>query len=180
MHTHRAESGFSLLELIVASGLAAMLTAALAATFSTSSGLSNRSSTVLRVNEEHRRNLDAVADAMRGAAASTLGGFDAGGNATEPTFQCVAGCDGSGLVLDETCRIWWRPSTIAVTGVEQPGDLVMTQGTVEAVVARRVPAGGFRVSRLGSSLRISMTTFSPGPNQLLETLSGQTSLTLRN
>ena len=179
---HRpSESGFSLVELILASSLAAMLAAGLAATFSTSSGLSHQSTTTLRVHEEHRRNLDAVANAMRGAVTTSLLGFDVNGNATEPSFQSVTGIEDDGsLTLDAARQITWRSNGETVPGVSQPGDLIVTQGGEQSVLARRVLANTFQVTRLGGTLRIQLTTYCLGPRRILELLAGQTSLTLRN
>ena len=177
----RPATGFSLIELILASSLVAMLTAVLAATFTTSSGLSNQSTTTLRVHEDHRRNLDAIANALRGAATASVTGFDVNGNATQPTFQNVIGIEDDGtLTLDSACQITWRKNGETVPGVSQPGELIVTQGGQKSVLARRVPSGSFQVTRLGGTLRIQLTTYCLGPRRTLETVAGQTSVTLRN
>lgn len=180
MDSRYTQAGFSLLELIVAMALATMAMIVLVSVFATSSRLADRSTTVSSSHEEHRRNLDAVAGALRDAVASTLGGFDSGGTATEPSFQRVATIDEEGLVLEDPSKISWRPTPEKVVGIAQPGELVLTQGTSRSVIARRVPADGFQVTRLGKTLRISITTYSSGPNHMVETVSIPTSLTLRN
>jgi hypothetical protein len=63
---------------------------------------------------------------------------------------------------------------------DRHGELVLVQGAARAVVARHVPAGGFRATLLGNTLRITLTTFSAGSNHQLSLLTGDTSLTLRN
>jgi hypothetical protein len=180
MRPDRREAGSTLLEVIVAAGLGTTLTLVFGTTFATSAGLWGRSSVALRVCEEHRRNLDSVANAFRGAALSTLAGFDANGNSTAPTWQCVTGIDANGLMLDETHEISWRADAEKVFGVDRPGELVLVQGAAHAVVARHVPAGGFHATLLGNTLRITLTTFSAGSNHQLSLLTGDTSLTLRN
>jgi type II secretory pathway pseudopilin PulG len=180
MTSRNAEAGFSLLEVSVAMVLTTWLAAVLMGTFQRSTGLANRSTTVLQANEEQRRNLEAIATAMRGAATASLSGFDVTGTATSPTFQNVTGIDDKGLILDVPSTISWRQTTAPVPGVAKPGELVLTRGAQQTVVARRVPFGGFKVVRLGLTLRIDMTTYFAGPNHTLQTVSGQTSLTLRN
>jgi type II secretory pathway pseudopilin PulG len=174
------EAGFTLLEVTIATGIGGLLTLVFATTFATSSGLWGRSTVSLRVHEEHRRNLDALANAFRGAAASSLSGFDANNNATEPSWQCVIGIDENGLVLDEVRSISWRATSEQVEGVESPGELVLTQGVTQRVVARRVPEGGFRATLLGNMLRFSVTTYSTGTNHQLSLLTGDNALKLRN
>jgi len=180
MKSRHSEAGFSLVELAVAMGLATTLLAVLASVFTTSSDASHRSTTVLRLHEEHRRNLDSVANTLRGAVASTLGGFSIDGTATEPSFQRVTGVDEKGLVFGLVNRISWRPTTERVPGIERPGEVIVTEGGRSSIIARHVPAEGFRVARLGQTLRISITTYCSGPKHMLETISGQTSVTLRN
>jgi hypothetical protein len=180
MRRDRREAGSTLLELIIATGLGTMLTLVFGTTFATSAGLWGRSTLALRVYEEHRRNLDAVGNTFRGAALSTLSGFDANNNSTAPVWQCVTGIDASGLVLDTARQIAWRASAEKVSGVASPGELVLTQGPAKTVIARHVPSGGFRATLLGNTLRITLTTYSAGTNHQLSQLTGDTSLTLRN
>jgi type II secretory pathway pseudopilin PulG len=180
METRYPEAGFSLFELIVAMGLATTLAAVIVASFVTSHGLANRSTTVLQAHEDYRFNLEAVAGVMRDAVYSTLSNFDEDGTTAEPSFQRAVGIDENGLVLEDTSVISWRATAEKVAGVDQPGELVLTRGSEQTVLARRVPAGGFRVARLGRMLRIEMTTYRGGPDHMLETISGQTSLLVRN
>jgi hypothetical protein len=180
MRRDRREAGSTLLELIIATGLGTMLTLVFGTTFATSAGLWGRSTVALKVYEEHRRNLDAVGNVFRAAALSTLSGFDANNNSTAPVWQCVTGIDVNGVLLDAPHQLTWRASAEKVFGVASPGELVVTQGAAKTVVARHVPAGGFRATLLGNTLRITLTTFSAGVNHQLSQLTGDTSLTLRN
>lgn len=180
MDLRSAESGFSLLEVVVAMVLTAALAAVLVGTFGTCSGLSNRSTTKMQAHEEHRRNLEVLACAMRGAAARTLSGFDADWTTNEPAFQRVAGIDENGLVFEDPCKISWRATAEKVIGIDRPGELILSQGTRQTVLARRVPAESFQVTRLGRMLRIDLETYRAGPEHMLETISGHTCLTLRN
>ena len=180
MRSRRTEAGFTMVEVIIATGVASLLMAVFASTFATSAGVSGWSTVSLQAHEEHRRNLDAVANAFRGAATTTLAGFDANGNSTAPTFQCVTGIDETGLVLDSQRSLAWRASTRHPFGVSNPGEVVATQNGATTVLARNVPAGGFRVTLLGRTLRISITTYCAGTEHRLATISGDTSLTLRN
>ena len=181
MERRDRQAGFTLLELTIAAALGAAVTAAFATTFATSSGLWGRSTVSLRVYEEHRRNLDAVANAFRGAVTSSLSGFDANNSSTAPVCQLVVGADDKGnLVLDEPRQITWRATAERAEGVDKPGELILTQAGQKTVIARRVPAGGFRAALLGSTLRFTVTTYSTGSNHQLSMLTGDTSLTLRN
>lgn len=181
MQRRDREGGFTLVELTVAVALGATVTAAFATTFATSSGLWGRSTVTLRVHEEHRRNLDAVANAFRGAVTSTLSGFDVNNNSTAPVCQFVVGVDDKGnLAFDEPRQISWRATAEQVEGVDKPGELILTQGGAQTVIARRVPAGGFHAALLGNTLRFTVTTYSTGSNHQLSLLTGDTSLTLRN
>ncbi|HEX6812595.1 MAG TPA: hypothetical protein VF384_13295 [Planctomycetota bacterium] len=174
------EAGFSMVEAIVAAAVASVLTAVFAMTFSTSSGNWGWSTVALKAHEDHRRNLDAIATALRGAAASSLTGFDASGTSTKPSFRCVTGINAGGLVLDAPSEISWRACAESVEGVTSPGELILTHGAEQRVIARRVPAGGFRATLLGSTLRITLTTYSSGTRKRLAMLTGDTSLALRN
>jgi hypothetical protein len=83
-------------------------------------------------------------------------------------------------ILDAPRQISWRARSESVEGVAKPGELVVTSGGQQTVIARRVPAGGFRATLLGSTLRITLTTYSSGTNDRLAMLTGDTSLALRN
>jgi prepilin-type N-terminal cleavage/methylation domain-containing protein len=168
------EAGFSLVEVSVAIGLAGILTVVFAMTLSTAAGNSGWSNVALKVHEEHRRNLDSIATAMRGAAASSLMGFDASGTSSAPSYQCVTGMKAGAPILDAPRQISWRARSESVEGVAKPGELVVTSGGQQTVIARRVPAGGFRATLLGSTLRITLTTYSSGTNDRLAMLTGDT------
>jgi prepilin-type N-terminal cleavage/methylation domain-containing protein len=178
-----SKRGFSLLELLVATSLFATLMASLVAVYHTTQGFSARSAVVLKANEEKQRDLDVIADVLRGAASASLTGFDAGGVATAPSFQLVTGADAAGRILGPVETIDWRAAATPVGGVGNPGELTLTQGGVTTTLAARVPRNGFVVRRSGNTLRITLTTYyaaSSEAERAVATVTGDVSVALRN
>lgn len=180
MRAFRPESGFSLVETMVASGLVLGLAMVIGSVFAATAGVCRQSKVVLQANEDQRRNLDALANLLRAAASDTFSGFSANGTSAAPSFQCVTGADAAGRTLDATQVVTWRANGDNVPGLTNPGELVVTKGGVATVIARRVPGDGFLVTLLGSTLKIELTTYAYGSDRRVATVSGEVAIALRN
>src|SRR5262245_22128148 len=172
--------GFTLFETLLTIAIFSAIAAWFARVASTSAGLSADSAVMLRAQEEHRRNLRSLADAVRGAAYSSLSGFAADGTSTAPSFAVVKSFVSGATVLDTPMQWSWRATTAPVNGVSKPGEIVCVQGAVTKRVATRVPFGGFKVILAGGTLKIQLTTYYATSQGKTVTLSGETTVSLRN
>jgi hypothetical protein len=109
-----------------------------------------------------------------------LTGFDEAGVATSLGFCRALGADASGIVLDVPESLAWRSVSQKYSGISAPGEVVLTKNGVGTVLAPRVPSGGFMVTRVGNTLRITLTTFSSKSQRTLATSTCTTYVSLRN
>jgi hypothetical protein len=180
MSRRRAQRGFTLLEVTIAAAFAALTFAVFGQVFSTTDGLSRESRGNLRAHEELRRNLEAVANVLRGVDIDTLGGFDESGIASEPEFQRVTGADALGATLGGAEALRWEARPGAADGVKSPGRVVHDRGGVATVLADRVPEGGLQVQLDGTRLVVRLTTYYETAQRTTVTVSGETAVSLRN
>ena len=180
MKTRRArQSGFTMIEVAIASVFVALTFAVFGEVFSSTSGLSRESRGNLRAQEELRRNLEAVANVLRGVDIDTLDGFDADGRATQPEFQRVTGADAYGRTYDGAEQLYWQ-SAPSVDGISNPGRVVHAKGAVVTMIADRVPQGGFVVVLDGTRLVVQLSTYYVTSERATVTVSGETAVSLRN
>jgi type II secretory pathway pseudopilin PulG len=183
MNAKQDQAGSTLIEVVFVTALFVSLMASFVSVYNTTSSFSARSSAVLRANEEHQRNLDVIANLLRGAALSSLGNFDASGKSTAPTFQVVTGADAGGnRVLGPVQTLGWRTVGGNVHGVQNPGEVTVTVGGVTTSLASNIPKGGFLVTLSANTLRVTLTTYYSlsDATQTLATTSGDVSVSLRN
>jgi hypothetical protein len=161
-HTRSRSAGFTLLEIVVSVAASAVGMGAMVALWGATDGLSDASRTAMRGESEHRANLTTVATLFRDVAPASLGGFDADGRATSPSFRRVTGLDGTTPELGPEQTVAW--SAVSAWGQDDQGaalgQLVLREtGAPDRVLARQVPQGGFVVTRLGRSITVSLATF---------------------
>jgi hypothetical protein len=174
MRARHRQSGSSIVEIALAMAFFATLLASFFAVYGSTQRMANRTRALLQAENDEERNLSVIANLLRGAALATLGGFDAGGVATAPTFQVVTGVDAAGVrVLGTVQGLSWRANANAVDGIANPGEIAL---------ASRVPLGGFRVTRSANSLRVTLTTYSAmnDPGRTAATVTRDISVSLRN
>jgi hypothetical protein len=141
--------------------------------------LSGQSRAKHQAGTENRASLQAVANALRGAAASTLTGFDASNVSAAPRYQTVTGWVLGARTFSAATQIEWR-ATPAVPGVANPGEVVLVQSGVTSRLAKCVPSGGFTVTRRGDSLHIHINSFSGTSTREISHASGDAIVRLRN
>jgi type II secretory pathway pseudopilin PulG len=183
MSANRRNSGNTLVEVVFVTALFVSLLASFVSVYHTTSSFSARSTAVMRANEEQQRNLEAIANLMRGAAVSSLGGFDPNGISTAPSFQVVTGVDAAGnRVLGPAQTLSWRATGGNIHGVPNPGEVTVSIGGVQTTLASRIPNGGFRVTRTANTLRVTLSSFytMSDIDQTVATTSGDVSVALRN
>jgi type II secretory pathway component PulJ len=183
MRARRRQSGSSLVEVALAMAFFIALLASFFAVHGSTQSMANRTSALLRAEGDAERDLSLIANLLRGAAFSSLGGFDAAGNSTAPTFQEVTGVDAAGVrVLGPVQTLAWRAAANPVDGIANPGEVTLTQNGVTRTLASRVPLGGFRVTRTANSLRVTVTTYCTmnDPGRTAATVAGNISVSLRN
>jgi hypothetical protein len=177
----RRRSGFTFVEATISIAFFTMLMTSFGSVFMRSHGVADRSYTNVRANEEHDRNLRAVADLLRCAAWDTLTGFQPDGTSATPCFCRVLGSDASGRLMDVPETLCWRAATKPAPGVSNPGELVlMRNGVPTTLVCERVPAGGFLVTQSGNTLKVTLSTYYAASNGTIVTVSGNVSVSLRN
>ena len=99
MASLRRPSGSSLVEIVVVTAMFALLMGTFVAVHKTTLDFTCRTYAEMRANEEQQRSLAAIANALRGAAASSLTDFNVSGVATTPSFQTVTKADAAGRIL---------------------------------------------------------------------------------
>ena len=174
-----AQGGFTFLETMVVVAVGGLLFGLLGQALSGSANLSNVSRVSLLAEDDARRSVDAIASTLRGASWESLTGFDQDDIATTPGFRRVVGSDPSGQVLDEEETLRWRAAR-AADGIQSPGEVVLEKGGVATVVAPRVPSGGFRVERTGTTLRVVLTTFASTSQRVVSQTTAEALVALRN
>src|SRR5438874_8954333 len=172
---------YTMIEMAVVMAVFGLLLAAFGRTLVTSTGLASSSRAVLMSSDDERRSLDAIAGELRGADYLSLAGFDpVSGVATAPTFQCAAGADKAGILLDAPETLSWRAVAATVDGVASPGEVVCTKSGATKVMAPHVASGGFSVTRTGNTLRITLTTFCSTSERQVSLSTATTYVSLRN
>lgn len=179
MRARRHPAGFTTLEVALTTVVFLALLAAFVAAHKTTRDFTDRTYTEMRANEEHQRNLAALADLLRGASATSLTGFDASGASIAPSFQSVTGADATGRILGPVQSIAWRASALPANG-GGAGEIALDVGGVKVVVASHVPAGGFVVRKSGNTLRVTLTTVYTTNDQTTASVTGDVSVSLRN
>jgi prepilin-type N-terminal cleavage/methylation domain-containing protein len=182
MRAPRRQPGFTLVELVVVTALFVTMMMIFVSVYHATSSFSNRTSAVIKSNEEQQRNLDVIANLLRGAALSSLAGFDAGGVSTSPSFQLATGADATGRILGPVQTLAWRAAATPLDGVANPGEIALTQNGVTTTLATRVPKGGFLVTRSANTLRVTLSTYytMSDPDRTVATITGDVSVSLRN
>jgi prepilin-type N-terminal cleavage/methylation domain-containing protein len=178
-NAHR-QRGFTVLEASVVLAVFGGLLTLVARSFTATNGLVNDTQAEVRAQDEARRDLQAIADVLRGAAVTSLSGFDATSVATDLTFQRATGAVGGVATFDAAEEMTWQPATAPVNGVANPGQVVVTQGGVSRVLATRVAGGGFSVLQQGNTLVVRLSTYYSTAARVTKTLSTSTSISLRN
>ena len=178
MRARRRRSGTSLVEVVISTVVFLTILTAFVAVHKTTRDFTDRTYAEMRANEEQQRNLVAIANVLRGASASSLGGFDASGVSTHPSFQAVTGADSVGPILGPVQSIAWRMPP--VTGAGDPGELALDVGDVQVTLASHVPSSGFVVTRTGNTLRVTLTTRYSTSEQTTASVTGDVSVSLRN
>lgn len=172
-------SGVTVVEATFAIAISTGLFLGIGATLGTTTRLAERSRGDLQASEENRWALDRLGNALRGAAADTMTGFDVSGVATAPRFSTVPGMAAGVRTLSTAATLQWQ-ATPAVGGVTSPGQVVRVQDGVTTVVAKRVPSGGFTVTQVGGGLLIHLESFAPMSNGEISHAAGDTFVRLRN
>ncbi len=189
MRSNRSQAGFTFFEIAVATAIFAAFTAA----FATAVGSSNELAASYRANqraaEESRKDLEAVANALRDAAVSSLEGFEEGEEgeegegelrATAPWYRVVVGSLEGAPVLSERRQLIWRATSAPVAGVASPGEVVCVDGADARVVCPRVPRDGFVVEQQGRTLLVTLSTFVTTSQSKTAVGKRQISVALRN
>lgn len=179
MSRTRSTAGFTFFEMAVVMAAAGMLYLLLGQTLSGAARLSSASRASLQAGDDLRRSLDAIASVLRGASWSSLGGFDANDVATQPTFQRAIGSDINGTLLDTVETLRWRPAR-AADGIQYAGEVVLEKAGQVTVLAPRVPSGGFRVERTGTTLKVLLTTYASTSQRVVSQTTAETLVALRN
>jgi type II secretory pathway pseudopilin PulG len=171
-----SQAGFTFIETTLVAVIFVGLVGMFGRAFSTSDGVMRESRAALRANEDLRRNLDSIANSLRGASASSLANFAADSTSTAPSYKCVTGLDSTGAcVLGAAQTLQWQ----ADSGTSKPGRLVLVSGGVSTTIARGVPTGGFKAFLEGNSLRVQLSTrYTTARGNT--TITGDVSVSLRN
>jgi len=179
MGLHRTQAGFGALEFAIVVGITALFLATFSDVFSTSDELAHLSRVNHRAQEELRRNLEAVANVLRGAELDSIEGFDEDGTATNPTFGRVVGVDAVGRIYDGAEELRWVATSEKVNGVTSPGEILHIRDGVKTVVARKVPKDGFRLSVEAGTLAVWLQTYYTAEHET-QVVAGETAVSLRN
>lgn len=180
MKPSRTLLGFTLTETAATIGLLGLVASAFGGVFASSAGLSAGTRARLLAEDDGRRSIAAVADALRGAYYPSLTGFGTNGGTSYLSFRRVLGSGQSDLVLDATESVYWRTIEREVDDVQSPGEVVLVKNGVTTVLAPRVPAGGFYVTRSGNELSITLTSYSSTSQRRVGWITQRLTVSIRN
>ncbi len=175
----RGQAGFTMTEVAIAIAVLATSLAAFGRVFTGTQNLAYDSRARIRAQEEHRRSLEALADAVRGASVTSFTGFAVDGTSSNPTYQRVTGLSGSTRVLESPEQLQW----VAVANIDDvsgPGRVMRIQNGVARVLADRVPFGGFVVTLQGNVLRIRLTTTYSTSQRKVASVTAEIAVSVRN
>ncbi len=179
MQARERQAGWTLWETIVGVNIVAMALVVFGGVFSSTETLVRDGRAKHRAEEELRRNLEALANVLRGADVETLDGFDATGRSANPTFAKVTGADEIGRTYGPSEELRWSASAGAIPGVNAPGKVVLVRNGVEQVIADRVPGGAFSVRWEEGTLIVEVSTYHVINNHT-ELVRGRTAIAVRN
>jgi prepilin-type N-terminal cleavage/methylation domain-containing protein len=175
----RRAAGFTMVEISVVAALFSLLLASVSGVFRSSSQLASDSRATLRVHEEHRRNLEALATVLRAGELSTFSNFS-GGTSTNPRFERVTGAGQFGLTTGGVEELLWVQDSSPVDGVGVAGKVRHVTATGSRLVADRVPKDGFLVVQDGDNLIVKLTTYYTTSEGKTARLSGESTVFVRN
>jgi prepilin-type N-terminal cleavage/methylation domain-containing protein len=143
-------AGFTLVEVMIVTGILGTLLVLFGQTFTRSQGLHSLSRTHLKAEEDTRRSLAVLGRVLLGAdldslvilrnGASTFDARTTPGPGDEIRFRRVDSWSLAGPVLGDEERLFWRTSGRAVDGVASAGEVVWAHDGVEDVLAPNVPS----------------------------------------
>src|SRR5262249_54899325 len=108
MRARTRQSGFTLLEMALGGAITAFVLTGVAGLLFSTNGLAQRSHANPPASATTRRSLERLADLMRGAAVTSLTGFNVAGVATTPVFQIVTGLNAGNPVLSLPYTLQWQ------------------------------------------------------------------------
>lgn len=174
------QCGHTLLELLIVVSIFALFGAVFTDGFASSSALVDDSRVRHRADERLRRNMEAVANLLRGADIDTVTGFASNGIAVDQLhFARVDTVDRDGPIYVGTESIEWRAEGGSVDGVANPGRLVWVLDGVETIIATRVPRYSFEAEFGAGALMIRMSTYYSREGRV-SVARGETAVALRN
>lgn len=174
------QSGFTFLEVTLASTIALAALGAVVSLFGSTQNLTQDTRAHVRATSEHRRNLLSLSNLLRNVDIDTLEGFDESGIATEPTFQRVTGADLVDRSYAGVERLVWEPAPGAVWDIDRPGVVSLITPTEKRVVAVNVPAGGFSLRLEGRTLAVRLTTYYSLGDRNTAQVTSETAVSMRN
>lgn len=171
--------GFTMVEMMVVVSLLGLSLATISGVFKSSSNLAADSRATLRVHEEHRRNLEALATVLRPAELASFTNF-VDGKSTNPQFMRVVGLGKDGLMTGGPEELVWVQGPLPVDGVGIAGFVRHKTATTSTIVCDRVPKDGFSVRLDGDNLIVRLTTYYTTSEGRTATLVGETAVFVRN
>jgi prepilin-type N-terminal cleavage/methylation domain-containing protein len=175
----RRSHGFTMVEMMVVVSLLGLSLATIGGVFKSSSNLAADSRATLRVHEEHRRNLEALATVLRSAELASLSNF-VDGKSTNPQFQRVVGLGKDGLMTGGAEELIWVQGPLPVDGVGVGGIVRHKTSTASTLVCDRVTKDGFSVRQDGDNLIVRLTTYYTTSEGRTALLTGETAVFVRN
>lgn len=155
----RTQAGFTIINLLISIPIMVMMLLALGKSYDRTQEINVETRRHLRANEDLRRNLEALANVLRGVDIDTFGGVDAQGVSTTPTFAHVVGADKNGQVLGPTQSITWEAADEELPTGVRGGNLIHTMDGDRNLIAARVPEDGFRLRLDSGVIHIECQTY---------------------
>lgn len=178
-HLHRSR-GFTFLELMICVSITVLVLFILLAFIDSSNEVVSENRVRIRATAQLRRNLVAVTNVLRGIDVYTLHGFDEDSSSENPRFQRVTGAELDQRSYGPVEELRWIASSQAVDGVAQPGGIYLVTPTDSALLADRVPQGGFHLRQDGNTIAVTLTTYyTIGPHRS-KSVTGRTAIQMRN
>ncbi len=188
-----SQRGFTYLEVLIVMVIAGTALAGLGKSLTTAQDLSSETHLLGQAHAEHRRNFEAIGNALRSVDINTLTGFvdktvdgDVISVAANPTFARVIGTQDDARVYSDTEELRWESVPTVIDGIANPGQVSLVtlnnDGTVKSkvMIGKNVPSGGFLLRQEGRTLVIALTTYYVLPGREPYVVSSESAVSLRN
>lgn len=179
MRASARQRGFTVIEIAISMVACVVIAMGVQGVVKASDGLQRRTHAQSSASSTDRRALERIADLLRSGDTASMTGLTLNTASLSVSFQNVTSYAVGVRTLGTAATLQWE-ATGAVTGVSEPGRVVLVQGGTTSVIAPRVARNGFTVTDIGTGIKVHLETFTVMTNGEISRESADTFVSLRN